>query len=47
PVPEGALPHADYASDRILSLPLFPRMTLQDAKDVVDAVKDVITRTRR
>lgn len=47
PVPEGALPHADYASDRILSLPLFPRMTVQDAKDVVDAVKDVIARNRR
>jgi dTDP-4-amino-4,6-dideoxygalactose transaminase len=47
PVPEGALPHADYASDRILSLPLFPRMTMQDAKDVVDAVKDVISRNRR
>lgn len=47
PVPDGTLPHADYASDRILSLPLFPRMTVQDAKDVVDAVKAVIARNRR
>lgn len=38
----GELPNADYASDRILSLPLFPQMTLDDAQDVVDAVKRVI-----
>lgn len=47
PVPEGALPHADYASDRILSLPLFPKMTMEDANDVVEAVKKVIARNRR
>jgi dTDP-4-amino-4,6-dideoxygalactose transaminase len=46
PQPAGALPHADYASDRILSLPLFPRMTDSDAADVVAAVKDVIIRNR-
>lgn len=45
-IPDGALPHADYASDRILSLPLFPKMTLEDAADVVDAVKNVISRNR-
>jgi dTDP-4-amino-4,6-dideoxygalactose transaminase len=43
----GELPNADYASDRILSLPLFPRMTMDDARDVVEAVKDVIVRNRR
>jgi dTDP-4-amino-4,6-dideoxygalactose transaminase len=43
----GELPNADYASDRILSLPLFPRMTMDDARDVVDAVKQVIVRNRR
>jgi dTDP-4-amino-4,6-dideoxygalactose transaminase len=47
PVPAGELPHADYASDRILSLPLFPKMTMQDAVDVVEAVKRVIARNRR
>ena len=41
------LPNADYASDRILSLPLFPMMTLNDARDVVLAVKTVIARNRR
>ncbi len=43
----GALPNADYASERILSLPLFPLMTLDDARDVVAAVKTVIARHRR
>jgi len=47
PVPAGLLPNADYASDRILSLPLFPRMTMEDAGDVVEAVKKVITRNRK
>jgi dTDP-4-amino-4,6-dideoxygalactose transaminase len=43
----GELPNADYASDRILSLPLFPKMTLDDARDVVEAVKKIIIRTRK
>ncbi|BDV44072.1 spore coat protein [Geotalea uraniireducens] len=47
PVPAGSLPNADYASERILSLPLFPKMTLDDARDVVAAVKDVIARFRK
>ena len=41
-----SLPNADYASDRILSLPLFPKMTDEDAADVVAAVKEVISRCR-
>lgn len=47
PQPEGSLPNADYASDRILSLPLFPKMTDEDARDVVEAVKDVIIKHRK
>ncbi len=47
PVPAGELPNADYASDRILSLPLFPKMTMDDARDVVEAVKAVIARNRK
>ncbi len=47
PVPAGELPNADYASDRILSLPLFPKMTMDDARDVVEAVKTVIARNRK
>jgi len=41
------LKNADYASDRIMSLPLFPLMTMDDARDVVEAVKTVIARNRR
>ena len=47
PQPAGTLPNADYASDRILSLPLFPRMTMEDAQDVVEAVKTVIARNKK
>jgi dTDP-4-amino-4,6-dideoxygalactose transaminase len=43
----GSLPNADYASDRILSLPLFPKMSLDDACDVVNAVTSVIARFRK
>jgi dTDP-4-amino-4,6-dideoxygalactose transaminase len=46
-LPDSALPNASYASERILSLPLFPRMTDGDARDVVEAVKDVLATHRR
>lgn len=41
-IADSELPNASYASERILSLPLFPKMSMDDAKDVVDAVKTVI-----
>ena len=47
PVPNSDLPNASYASERILSLPLFPKMTIDDARDVVEAVKTVITESRK
>ncbi len=37
----GSLPEAEYVSDRIVSLPLFPSMTDRDAQDVVEAVFEV------
>jgi UDP-4-amino-4-deoxy-L-arabinose-oxoglutarate aminotransferase len=40
----GMLPHTEWNSDRICSLPLFPDMTFGDVDDVVDAVKDVLHR---
>lgn len=46
-VTDTELPNASYASDRILSLPLFPGMSDNDANDVIAAVTDVITRFRR
>ena len=37
----GDLPNAEYVSERIVSLPLFPAMTDDDVNDVIAAVKDV------
>ncbi|MEN6642443.1 MAG: DegT/DnrJ/EryC1/StrS family aminotransferase [Armatimonadia bacterium] len=37
----GSLPEAEWASDRILSLPLFPGMSDEDAMDVVEAIKSI------
>lgn len=39
---QGDLPLAEYASDRIISLPLYPKMTTEDVEDVIKAVKKVI-----
>lgn len=47
PAADAELPNASYASERILSLPLFPKMTDDDARDVVAAVKAVIAEHRR
>jgi len=41
-LPEGALPHTEWNSDRICSLPLFPDMTLEDVDSVVTAIKEVL-----
>jgi len=38
----GVLPHTEWNSDRICSLPLFPEMNSSDVIDVVDAVKYVL-----
>jgi dTDP-4-amino-4,6-dideoxygalactose transaminase len=46
PVADSELPNASYASERILSLPLFPKMTDDDASDVVEAVMAVIAAHR-
>jgi len=37
------LPHTDHVCSRILSLPLFPDMTDQDADDVIAAVRRILT----
>ena len=37
----GDLPEAEYVSDRIVSLPLFPAMSDDDVADVIEAVKEV------
>ena len=43
----GMYPHAEYYSDRTISLPLYPKMTDADADDVVAAVQKVIAHYRR
>jgi UDP-4-amino-4-deoxy-L-arabinose-oxoglutarate aminotransferase len=40
----GSLPHTEWNSARICSLPLFPDMTRDDVDDVVDAIKEVLSR---
>lgn len=39
---KGNLPNAEFVSERIVSLPLFPAMTDEDANDVVQAIKEVL-----
>jgi len=43
-IEDGMLPNADFVSPRIVSLPLFPKMTEQDQTDVVEAVKAILRR---
>ena len=38
----GDLPNTEWNSDRICSLPLFPAMTADDVRDVVNAIKFVL-----
>lgn len=40
----GLLPHTEWNSERILSLPLFPGMTENDVDDVVSAIREVLCR---
>lgn len=47
PYRRGDLPHAEYVSDRILSLPLYPAMTDKDQEDVIAAVRKVCRQHRR
>jgi perosamine synthetase len=40
-------PNALAAADRVVSLPIYPRMTDRDATDVIDAVRGVLAEARR
>ncbi|MBM3289353.1 MAG: aminotransferase class I/II-fold pyridoxal phosphate-dependent enzyme, partial [Candidatus Hydrogenedentes bacterium] len=46
-VRDADLPHASALSDAILSLPLHPRLTDKNGRDVVDALKKVLAHARR
>jgi dTDP-4-amino-4,6-dideoxygalactose transaminase len=43
----GDFPEAESTYDRTISLPIYPRMTGQDQEDVIDAVREIVTRHRR
>jgi len=43
----GDFPNAEYASERIMSLPLYPSLSDTDVEVVVEAVKKVIEHSRR
>jgi dTDP-4-amino-4,6-dideoxygalactose transaminase len=42
---DADLPHASAVSDRIVTLPLHPRMSLDDVADVVEAVRRIVERS--
>jgi len=43
----GDFPQAEKTYDRIISLPLYPRMSETDVEDVISAVKRVVERVRK
>lgn len=44
---KGLCPNAEYLYERIMSVPLFPRMSDQDAQDTVHAVKKIVDYYRK
>ena len=43
----GDFPRAEYASDRVISLPLYPKMEEKDARQVIKAVKEIFHRSAK
>lgn len=44
---KGDFPQAETTFERIISLPLYPRMTQQDTEDVIEAVQGIVERFRK
>lgn len=44
---KGSFVNAEYASERVLSLPLYPSLTDEDVEDVITALKKVIQHYRK
>ena len=40
-------PNASFVSDNIVSIPLYPKMSVEDLRNVVDAVKKIINYYRK
>ncbi len=43
----GDFPNAEYASERVISLPLYPALSESDVADVIEVVRKVIARYRK
>lgn len=43
----GDFPRAEYASERLLSLPLYPKMTGREVKRVISKVKETLQRVKK
>ena len=43
----GGFPNAEYACERVISLPLYPAMTSENVKYVIDSVKTIVTKHRK
>jgi dTDP-4-amino-4,6-dideoxygalactose transaminase len=43
----GDFPNAEYAADRLISLPLYPKMEEEDVEGVVEALMEVVRRLRK
>lgn len=44
---KGDFPQAETTFERIISLPLYPRMSMQDTEDVIEAVQRIVGRFRK
>lgn len=44
---KGDFPQAETTFERIISLPLYPKMSKQDTEDVIDAVKRIVEKYRK
>ncbi|TGE33824.1 DegT/DnrJ/EryC1/StrS family aminotransferase [Desulfosporosinus sp. Sb-LF] len=44
---KGDFPQAETTFERIISLPLYPKMSKQDTEDVIEAVKRIVERSRK
>jgi len=43
----GDFPNAEYLSDRVISIPLFPKMTRPDVQDVIKAVRKIVLKFKK
>ncbi len=43
-IPEGSLPHAELACERVLSLPLFPNLQIDQVEFVATALREIVGR---